>query len=337
MKGNVIITGFQGFIGIYTTAKFINEGYLVYGVDKASVDINKFNLLEMLVNDKSRLDTHLKTFFNFDMAYHSLDTLALIQLDIVNTKTVDFVIHYASPVGVKLINDRPHFCMKEALIMNMMVDDYCSKHKIPLIFSSSSEIFGNNEFINISSPIQFGQDLRATYAAQKAASELMFSSNNRYSSANVRFFNIVGFGQTTDGMVMNTFINNIFKGIPMRIYETSVRSFCAVEDAVEMVFEAFNNVINKKGISNIKLTYNIGNPLKENELIISKLAMKIIDIYNKEVVNNKNYETDILFLLKDKPYIQNRKLRETGLNFNKYTHIDDIIKNYINMQKRMKL
>ena len=104
-----------------------------------------------------------------------------------------------------------------------------------------------------------------------------------------------------------------------------------------MVFEAFNNVINKKGISNIKLTYNIGNPLKENELIISKLAMKIIDIYNKEVVNNKNYETDILFLLKDKPYIQNRKLRETGLNFNKYTHIDDIIKNYINMQKRMKL
>ena len=65
MKGNIIITGFQGFIGIYTTAKFINEGYVVYGVDKGSVDKNKFNLLEYLVHDKNKLHENLKTFFNF--------------------------------------------------------------------------------------------------------------------------------------------------------------------------------------------------------------------------------------------------------------------------------
>lgn len=336
MKGNIIITGFQGFIGIYTTAKFINEGYIVHGVDKSSVDINKFNLLEYLIQDKSRLDTHLKTYFNFDMAYHSLDTLELIKLDVVNTRIVDFVIHYASPVGVKLINDNPYFCMKEALIINMMVDDYCSKHRVPLLFASSSEVFGTNDSIFQNTDFNIQSNLRGTYAAQKAASEMMFMSNTNYPSANVRFFNVVGYGQTTEGMVMNTFMNNIFKGIPMRIYEVSKRCFCAVEDAVEMVFESFNNINNKIGLSNPKLVYNIGNPNPSNELIISELAMKIINIYNKEVANNKTYENDILYLLKDKPYIAQRKLKETGLKFNNFTDIDTIIKNYIEIQKRLK-
>ena len=336
MKGNIIITGFQGFIGIYTTAKFINEGYVVYGVDKGSADKDKFNLLEYLVHDKNSLHENLKTFFNFDMSYHSLDTLELIKTDCTNIKLIDFVIHYASPVGVKTITDEPYKCMKEALTINMMVDDYCSKHKIPLIFSSSSEVFGENNNVTINSNFNIQNNLRSTYAAQKLASELLFESNQNYASANVRFFNIVGFGQTTEGMVMNTFMNNIFKGIPMRIYEVASRSFCAVEDAVEMVFEAFCIVINKTGISNPKYTYNIGNPKNENELIISKLAMKIVDIYNIEVNNNKSYENDILYLLKDKPYISARKLKETGLKFNNFTDIDTIIKNYMNLQKRMK-
>jgi nucleoside-diphosphate-sugar epimerase len=42
-KGNIIITGFQGFIGIYTTAKFMNEGDIVHGVDIGKVDKKKIS------------------------------------------------------------------------------------------------------------------------------------------------------------------------------------------------------------------------------------------------------------------------------------------------------
>ena len=143
------------------------------------------------------LYSHLKTYFNFDMTEHSLETLELVNTYAERKKTIDLVIHYASPVGVKMINDNPYKCMKDALIMNMMVDDYCTKYKIPLIFSSSSEVFGRNENIFVSSNYDVKQNPRGTYAGQKLASELLFNNNPNYSSAMVRFFNVVGFGQTT--------------------------------------------------------------------------------------------------------------------------------------------
>lgn len=330
-KGNIIITGFQGFIGIYTTAKFMNEGYIVHGVDIGKVDKQKFQLIKKLLVNEDILYSHLKTYFNFDMTEHSLETLELVNTYAERKKTIDLVIHYASPVGVKMINDNPYKCMKDALTMNMMIDDYCTKYKIPLIFSSSSEVFGRNENIFVTSNYEVKQNPRGTYAGQKLASELLFNNNPNYSSAMIRFFNVVGFGQTTQGMVMNTFIDNIFKGIPLRVLEKSSRSFCAVKDAVEMVYEAYQNIIIKQGISPAKLNYNIGNPNKENYLSINELATKIIDIYNKEVKNSKTYEQDILELYRDDdiPYIKIRRLANTGLSFNKFTHIDDIIKDYL--------
>ena len=128
----------------------------------------------------------------------------------------------------------------------------------------------------------------------------MAISNQNYASANVRFFNIVGFGQTTEGMVMNTFMNNIFKGIPMRIIENSRRTFCAVEDAVEMVSEVVQKILTPRGITRNKYSFNIGAPAHiQNELFIKDLAKLIIDTYNTEIVNNKTYENDILDLSND--------------------------------------
>ncbi len=333
MKGNIIITGFQGFIGIYTTAKLINEDYIVYGVDKDKADKFKFKLLESLINDKSRLTTHLKTFFDFDLAEHSLKDLELINHDITNKKTIDMVIHYASPVGVKAIQNEPYKTLKSALTINMMIDDYCTKYKLPLIFSSSSEVFGTIDNILGANPddsYNIKQSSRGTYAAQKMTSELLFANNSSYPSANVRFFNIVGFGQTTEGMVMNTFINNIFKGIPMRIFENTRRTFCAVEDAVEMIMEVVNKLIMPVGITYNKYSFNIGAPSTFfNELYIKDLAKKIVDIYNVEITNNKTYENDILDLTTKDAYITRRKLNTTGLKFDNFTHIDKIIKNYL--------
>ena len=333
MKGNIIITGFQGFIGIYTTARLINEDYIVYGVDKDKADKFKFKLLESLIIDKTRLSTHLKTFFDFDLTQNSLKDLELINLDIVNKKVIDMVIHYASPVGVKLIQDEPYQTLKDALTINMSIDDYCTRYNIPLIFSSSSEVFGTIDNIigvDLNNDYRIKQSSRGTYAAQKMTSELLFANNPNYASANIRFFNIVGFGQTTEGMVMNTFINNIFKGIPMRIYENTRRTFCAVEDAVEMIIEVVDKLIIPTGISNKKYSFNIGAPENFfNELYIKDLAKKIVDIYNTEITNNKTYENDILDLTSKDGYITRRKLHRTGLMFNNFTHIDKIIKNYL--------
>lgn len=334
MKGNIIITGFQGFIGIYTTAKLINEGYTIYGVDKDKANKFKFKLLESLIEDKIRLVTHLKTFFNFDLTEHSLKDLELINHDQANKKTIDLVIHYASPVGVKLIQDEPYQTLKDALTINMMIDDYCTRYKIPLIFSSSSEVFGTIDNIfgaDTNNDYHIGQNRRGTYAAQKATSELLFSNNLNYASANIRFFNIVGFGQSTEGMVMNTFINNIFKGIPMRIIENSRRTFCAVEDAVEMISEVVQKILTPHGITRNKYSFNIGAPAHiQNELFIKDLAKLIIDTYNAEIVNNKTYENDILDLSNDDNcYITRRKLAKTGLMFNNFTPIETIIKRYL--------
>ena len=121
VKGNIIITGFQGFIGLYTAAKFMNEGYVVHGVDIGSVDKQKFLMLKKLLVNKEILDSHLKTYFNFDMTEHSLETLELVNTYAVRKKTIDLVIHYASQIKKKKINEEPYRCMKDALIMNMMI------------------------------------------------------------------------------------------------------------------------------------------------------------------------------------------------------------------------
>ena len=328
MKGNIIITGFQGFIGLYTTAKLINEDYVVYGVDKDKIDRFKMRLLESLLNDTSRFNTHLKPHYEFDLTQYSLKDLELINLEQTNKKTIEMVIHYASPVGVKLIQDQPYQTLKDALTINMMIDDYCTKYKIPLIFSSSSEVYGNNDNeMSVDSDFNIKQGRRGTYAAQKATSELLFNHNKAYSSANVRFFNIVGYGQSTEGMVMNTFINNIFKGIPLRIFENSERSFCAVEDAVEMVYEVVQNIFFHAGISKLKSTYNIGNP--NNNIRIKDLAKLVITKYNELVKNNKYFEQDLLDLATKPSYIQSRHMGKTGLKFNKYKPLDDIIEDYL--------
>jgi len=306
----IIITGHKGFIGTYATAMFINQGFKVIGIDKQSNIKSRSKLLEHLIYNKDRLDTHLEEVFEFDLSKKSINELNIIGKE--NYKRyqhIDCLIHLASPVGVKSINLDPHKYMKEALEINLKIDSFCEEHRIPLIYASSSEVFGENDQITPESNYNINQSLRSSYALQKASSEILFRSNEKYSNINVRFFNIYGYGQDTPGMVVQTFINSVFNKQPLEVHEDSYRTFYNVNDAVNKLFTCYKKLANVSHDSKVlKESYNIGSLNESNYISIYKLAELICELYQEgEITTPEEFKTS---------FIKSRRLVETGFKDN---------------------
>lgn len=236
-KRTILITGGAGFIGSHLTTWLFELGYHIIVLDKFYKTEGKFGRSDYLKYYKQLLPKELQKDFirrvqkiDFDLLNSDSNDFDKFYDNATRTQYIDLCIHLASEVGVSNIlnNNKTTF---NSLKINTNVFSFLEKFRIPVIFASTSEIFGENENIrnhtdsSISTP---EQGRRGGYASQKLASEFMFTELPF--SAVVRFFNITGVGQEIEsGMVLPNLVSKIQKEKEIVINNKATRIFSDID------------------------------------------------------------------------------------------------------------
>lgn len=253
---NVLIVGGSGFIGYHLSTLLDSHGINVTVVDIAS-PMNRFPGNIKFV--KSNIIDAELNFNNFD-----------------------YVVHLAALVGVKRGITDPLGSIQSNYETTKYLAEQCTKAKVPIFFSSTSEVYGINDDVPLSETSQRivgpPNDSRWVYSDSKALAERLLLSYSYTSGLDVkigRLFNVSGPYQAISyGMVIPRFVSFAISGKPLTVYGdgTQTRAFCHVYDAVNAIY-----LIMRHGISGE--VYNIGNPqeisiLSLAETVISKTGSK---------------------------------------------------------------
>lgn len=259
---HILITGGAGFIGSNLAKRLLNDGHEISIIDNESTG-NIKNIEDIL----DRIN-----YYKVNLAKrNSLKKIEHIFDDI------DICYHFASSIGVKLVQEDPIGTFKNSHHINDNLFPLFEKYNIKVIYSSTSEIYGETKNEDGSketdkleiSPVQ---NQRGSYACSKLYSEFLLRSLN-IPSIIVRFFNIVGPVQVGDfGHVVPRFTKNAIENKDLIIHDTGeqVRSYCDIRDAIEMLVLLLNDKHNGE-------IYNIGND--KNVFTLNELADIIIDEY----------------------------------------------------------
>ena len=269
-----IVTGGAGFIGSHLVKKLINNG------------AEKILVIDDLSTGK--LD-NIKDFTEVEFKNKKIEEID--NLDEL-FKDYEFCYHLAAGVGVQYIMDN----LSKSLLTNIegthKVFEACKKSNIPVLITSTSEIYGTSEekewFEETKSLIGPTSKLRWSYAASKMIDEFLALSEYEEGTLNpiiVRLFNIIGPNQLPDfGMVVPKFIHAALNNEPIVVHGdgSQSRSFTWVEDVVEY----FVKLAELKAYGEI---FNIG---QTEEISINDLAELIINSTNSssKIIYKKHEE-----------------------------------------------
>jgi UDP-glucose 4-epimerase len=246
-----LITGGAGFIGSNLAYYLLEQGNEVRIID----DLSSGSI--------DNLQNHAK-----DVDFTEEDILKPKLLDTM-VKESDVVIHLAAKVGVRTTIENPI----ETFEVNVF--ESCHKYNVPVIFSSSSEVYGLNVNIPLTEKslrIYKGSPSgRWIYAHSKIIAEayLTHFARRGLRYMTLRYFNCYGPNMTTGGYsnVISNFFQESLDGKPITVFGegTQTRCFIFIKDLVlATVSAALNNSWN--------LTINIGT---QDEIPIINLAYKI--------------------------------------------------------------
>lgn len=293
-----LLLGGAGFIGQNLAKKLIKMGNEVTIIDSLATSHKPDLKCNFIFGDITKID---------------------IEKHIKEHRIVYFL---AGSVGVEKIINQPEECLiNNVNLINTLLPLF-KKYKPKVIFSSTSEVYGNGPFaesnnLSIGSP----ENLRWSYAAAKLLTEFMITSGN-FPYIIARFFNIVGPGQLPNfGMVLPKFIKAAKNNEDLIIYGdgSQIRSFCHIEDAINILLQ----------IQDLEeQIFNVGN---DEPITIKELAEKVIQLSGSKsqikFVNPKEIFTeDYADINKRIPDLT--KLKQTIIHTNKYS-IDNIIKSLL--------
>ena len=261
-----LITGGAGFIGSHLVELLIENNHEVVCVDDLSSGY-KSNLSSVI----QKIDFYEEKIELFDFNKFS---------------DIDAIVHLAAQTSVPLSITNFSDSSSSNLLGAIKVIDHCRLHHIPLVYASSSAVYGNLEFGNDEKE---NVDLLSPYATDKYAMELYSITAHKIyqiSSVGLRFFNVYGPRQDPSSPysgVISIFADKLLKGQNITInggHQT--RDFIYVKDVVNIIYSAII-LASKNSIC------EISNVLTGESITIDELAekmMKIIDV-NVEV----NYQS----------------------------------------------
>lgn len=262
----ILITGSSGFIGGHVCLSMLKniEDIQIIAVDKIMFDNNEYFLKHLYNRFHENIWDRFK-FYKLDLSESNFE-------DLIDYSSIDYIIHLASPVGVNNILDNQN-STEEALKINLNIKKVAKKYNIPVIFTSSSEIYGEN--INIdenscSSISVAGKSKRGGYAAQKLVSEYLF---NDIPGITYRLFNITGAGHKNmvlSKMVQSVKDNSIFK------ITNSHRIFTNVKDLCDNIMMEVNNFLKHDTIASTRVYINFGFPY----INIDELSQEYVRLTN---------------------------------------------------------
>ena len=260
----ILVTGGAGFIGSNLCDYLVNNNHKVIVIDDLSTGHHS-NL--SLIMDSI-------TFFNEKVEYFDYECLSKINA----------IVHLAAQPSVPFsISDFGNSSSANVLGTIRLIN-YCRIKRIPLVYASSSAIYGDLEMGDDTST---KIDLLSPYATDKYVMELYAKTAYKlyqFSSIGLRFFNVYGPRQdpiSPYSGVISTFINRLLREDSLVInggYQT--RDFIYVKDVVDIIYRSV--VLSSK--SDICEQINV---LTGKTTTIDKLADKLMK--ETKISVDKNY------------------------------------------------
>lgn len=248
----IFVTGSNGFIGSELVSDLSKKGHQVVSFD--------------IFHDKK--NKKIQQFNGSILNPYDLD---------VAMRNCDIVIHLAAMVGVELTEKKRLECLEINIQGTKFVLDAVVKQKIKKVyFSSSSEVYGDQEIIPIKEEAQLKP--KSNYGISKMVGEEYLKAYSSFYGFNFnifRFFNLYGGKQRAD-FVIPKFNLAITKNEKIKIYGNGeqIRSYCNIKDAIAGI-----NKVMIKGKKNS--IYNIGN--NSEPISVINLAKKMIKISKKNI------------------------------------------------------
>ncbi len=280
-----LVTGGAGFIGSNLIKRLLEEKHSIICIDNFSSG-NRLNISNFLTHPEFKLIDH--------------DITQVIDIE------TDGIWHLACPASPKYYGRNPIETSKINFIGTYNLLELARKNKSPIIFASTSEIYGNPE-VHPQNEIYNGSvntnDSRSCYKEGKRIAESLCFDYKRIHNMNIkiaRIFNTYGPNMMPDdGRVISNFITSAILKKPLFVNGdgNQTRSFCYVEDLIDALILLFNSSTNDP--------INLGNP--KEEYSINQIAEKIIKKVNSNSkIQNINIKLDEP--LRRKPCIKKAKL-----------------------------
>lgn len=246
----ILITGSSGQIGTNLGLYLQQQGHYVFGIDKRPNGWTQE--IETLLQDLSKPYSHFQGGIGH-VEYPS---------------KLDAVIHFAAHAKVHELVEQPDRAL-ENITMTYNVLEFCRQNKLPVIFSSSREVYGDiHRYITEESYADFAFT-ESPYSASKISGEaLIYSYAQCYGLKYLvfRFSNVYGrYDNDIERMlrVIPYFIRQINNRQPITVYgEKKVLDFTYVDDCVRGVATGLQKLVSGE-IANhtINLAYGQGNSL----------------------------------------------------------------------------
>lgn len=273
----VLVTGSNGEIGTNLCIRLKNEGHEVFGIDKRkNIWTNKFDYL--LLDLSQKFTTFEKGFGDATMPF-----------------IPDVMVHLAANAKVHELVKNPSRAMDNIQITYNVLE-FCRANKVPIIFSSSREVYGDIK--------RFEEDRRdrteehtadfkfteSPYSASKISGEALiyaYSKCYKIPFLVLRFSNVYGrFDSDIERMerVIPLFIKKINAREPITIYgKDKILDFTHVDDCIEGIYSAIIKLGNSQ-LKNktINLAYGEGHSLLELVSYIEENLGKKADIRIEE-------------------------------------------------------
>ena len=262
----ILVTGGAGFIGSHVCEKILANGHEVVVLDDLSS--GTFVNLSAIENQIVFLESQVEN-FNFEVL-----------------ENIDCVIHLAAQASVPLSISDFYKSSETNILSSLKIIDFCIKNNVPLVYASSSAVYGN---LPLGNDEKSNTDLISPYAADKFALELyakVSSITSGLRSIGLRFFNV--YGPRQDPSSPYSGVISIF--VQKSLYNQAItinggeqtRDFIYVGDIADVIFKAVNLSLDK----NVSDCVNV---LTGTSISINYLADSIIEIINSR--SNKVYKT----------------------------------------------
>lgn len=228
----ILITGAAGFIGFHAALSLKERGDKIVGLDNFNHYYDP-----MLKRDRAQeLVRQGVEVLEGDICHPGLSSELIVKHGITH------VVHLAAQAGVRYSLVNPQAYIKANVEGFLSVLEACREHpSIPLIYASSSSVYGTNTKIPFSA--QDRTDSQASfYGVTKKTNELMANTYHHLyglSVTGLRFFTVYGPWGRPD-MAYYSFTKAIMEGKPIDVYHYGKmrRDFTYIDDIVKGIVAA---------------------------------------------------------------------------------------------------
>ena len=255
-KGKYLITGCAGFIGS-NLVKNLYKNYELILVD----DLSEGTLINLP-----------------GVLRKKLIKKKIQNIKKLNTIKLKGIFHLAAQASVSLSLEEFYKSTSNNLLSSIKVFEFSKKYSIPVVYASSSAVYGNlslghDEIKKFSILSPYAQDKLSIEDYAKMSYEIF-----NMSSVGLRLFNVYGPGQTAKSpysAVIPIFIYRMLKNLPITInggFQT--RDFIYVDDVIDVMKKSMEK-IQKKTICK---SFNLGTGRSVKIDVLFNLIKKIIGV-----------------------------------------------------------